>query len=87
MTVKVKLQEEELDVLMEYHTDSESTDTALRELLEKLRSQVNSAKGELTLSEEDLQSIQVYVSTNGNGSIDEDLLHLFGRISGQSVEA
>lgn len=87
MTVKVKLQEEEMDVLMQYHTDSETTDAALRELLEKLRSQVNSAKGELTLSEEDLQSIQVYASTNGNGSIDEGLLHLFGRISGQSVEA
>ena len=86
MTVIVKLQEEEMDVLMQYPADSESADTALRELLEKLRGQVNGEKGELTLNEEDLDNIQAYVSANGNGSIDESLLQLFDRISGQNVE-
>lgn len=87
MTVIVKLQEEEMDVLMQYPTNSESADAALRELLEKLRGQVNCEKGELTLNEEDLDNIQAYVSANGNGSIDESLLQLFDRISGQNVES
>ena len=74
-----------MDVLTQYSADSESTDTALRELVEKLRSQVNSEEGELSLSEEDLKSVQAYAS--GNGSIDESLQQLFERISGQSVES
>lgn len=85
MTVSVKLQEEEMDVLMQYPADSETTDAALRELLEKLRSQVNGEKGELSLSEEDLQSIQAYASGNGNGSIGESLLQVFERITGQNA--
>jgi hypothetical protein len=85
MAIIVKLQEEEMDVLTQYSADSETTDAALRELVEKLRSQVDGEKGELSLSEEDLKSIQAYAS--GNGSIDESLLQLFERISGQDVES
>ena len=85
MAIIVKLQEEEMDVLTQYSADSESTDAALRELVEKLRSQVNSEEGELSLSEEDLKSIQAYAS--GNGSVDESLQQLFERISGQDVES
>lgn len=87
MSVVVKLQEEEMDLLMQYPADSETADAALRELLEKLRGQVNGEKGELTLSEEDQMSIQAYASGNGNGSIDEGLMQLFDRISGQNVES
>lgn len=87
MSVVVKLQEEEMDVLMQYPADSEVADAALRELLEKLRSQVDGEKGELSLSEEDLISIQAFASGNGNGSIDESLLQLFDRLSGQNVES
>lgn len=86
MSVVVKLQEEEMDVLMQYPADSEVADAGLRELLEKLRSQVDGEKGELSLSEEDLTSIQAFASTNGNG-IDESLLQLFDRLSGQNVES
>jgi len=87
MSVVVKLQEEEMDVLMQYPADSEVADAALRELLEKLRSQIDGEKAELSLSEEDLASIQAFASGNGNGSIDESLLQLFDRLSGQNVES
>ncbi|MHA2219695.1 MAG: hypothetical protein ACXACY_27620 [Candidatus Hodarchaeales archaeon] len=87
MSVVFKLQEEELDVLMQYHTDPETTDSSFQGLLEKLRSQVNTETGELSLSEEDVQSIQNYVSESGNGSASESLQQLLEKISGQNAES
>ena len=81
MSVVFKLQEEELDVLMQYQTDPETTDSSFQELLEKLRSQVNPQTGELSLSEEDVQNIQNYVSESGNGSASESLQQLLEKIS------
>jgi hypothetical protein len=87
MSVVVKLQEEELDVLMQYAEASETTDFSLQGLLEKLRSQVDPDKCELTLNEEDLLKIQNYVSEINDGDTAESLLQLFERISDQKVES
>jgi hypothetical protein len=53
----------------------------------KLQSQVNPETGELSLTEEDVQSIQNYVSESGNGSASESLQQLLEKISGQNAES
>ena len=53
-------QRERIRPVIEYVDNciKETTDAALRELLEKLRSQINGEKGELSLSEEDISDIK-----------------------------
>lgn len=84
MSVVVKLQDEEMRVLMQYSPDPETD--SLQGLLERLRSQVDLEKGELSLSEEDFQSIRAYVSENGNEAEENSLVQLFERISGVNVQ-
>ena len=86
MSVVVKLQDEEMDVLMQYSPDPETTDSSLQGLLDKLRSQIDAEQNQLSLSEEDLQSIQSYVSQNGNEDEGNTLVQLFGRISELNVQ-
>lgn len=83
MSVVVNLQDEEMDVLMQYSPDP---DSSLQGLLEKLRSQVDAEQGQLSLSEEDLQSIQSYVSGNGDEGEGNNLAKLFARISELNVQ-